>query len=84
VYGRGGETGEFVLVQTVARAHRRIAWSASWAHDDALLATGARDGTVKIWTTRPELQEVRNDPQGLNPPSFPAGFLESVSCAYVK
>eukprot|EP00798_Chlamydomonas_sp_ICE-L_P028012 gene28012-31109_t len=40
---------DFTLLYRVKGAHARVIWGASWSPDDALLATGARDGCVKIW-----------------------------------
>ncbi len=44
-----GPGGGYRLAQTLAKAHKRIVWSCAWAHDGALLATGSRDGTFKLW-----------------------------------
>jgi len=41
----------FALVQRVKLAHTRVLWGICWSHDDALLATAARDNTVKLWAT---------------------------------
>ena len=42
--------GPFVLATAVDSAHKRIVWSAHFCpHDSTLLATGSRDGIVKIW-----------------------------------
>ncbi len=37
-------------MQRVKAAHSRVIWSLSWSPDDRLLATGARDESVKIWS----------------------------------
>ncbi|GAX74942.1 hypothetical protein CEUSTIGMA_g2388.t1 [Chlamydomonas eustigma] len=39
----------FQLVQRIKSAHSRVLWGISWAPDDSLIATGARDQTVKLW-----------------------------------
>jgi elongator complex protein 2 len=46
----------YCLAQTLTKAHKRIVWSCSWSHDDALLATGSRDGSFKLWR-RPQQQQ---------------------------
>eukprot|EP00887_Chlorella_sp_A99_P005490 scaffold1.g5490.t1 len=32
------------------KAHARVVWSVHWSPDGALLATGSRDGNVKVWS----------------------------------
>jgi len=49
VFGRKPQERAFQLLQTVPKAHKRIIWTCSWSHDDRLLATGSRDGTIKVW-----------------------------------
>ncbi len=39
----------FQLAHRAKAAHARIIWGVAWSHDDALLATGARDNLVKLW-----------------------------------
>ncbi|KAJ9507522.1 hypothetical protein QJQ45_006537 [Haematococcus lacustris] len=43
----------FRLVHRQKAAHARIIWGCAWSNDDRLLATGARDGLIKIWDTAP-------------------------------
>jgi elongator complex protein 2 len=33
----------------IRNAHKRIIWACSFSHDDSLLASGSRDGVVKLW-----------------------------------
>lgn len=35
-------------------AHGRIVWGVAWSSDDTLLATAARDNTVKLWRVPPQ------------------------------
>jgi elongator complex protein 2 len=39
----------YKIAAVTAAAHKRIIWTSSWCHDGTLLATGARDGVVKVW-----------------------------------
>ncbi|KAJ1971912.1 Elongator subunit elp2 [Dimargaris xerosporica] len=39
----------YTLHQTLPKAHARIIWDASWAHDGNLFATASRDKSVKLW-----------------------------------
>ncbi|KAJ1979191.1 Elongator subunit elp2 [Dimargaris verticillata] len=41
----------YTLHQTLAKAHARIIWDASWAHNGHLFATASRDKTVKLWVS---------------------------------
>ncbi|KAL6746554.1 WD40-repeat-containing domain protein [Haematococcus lacustris] len=43
----------FRLVHRQKAAHARIIWGCAWSNDDRMLATGARDGLIKIWDTAP-------------------------------
>ena len=46
----GGPENPFVLATAVDSAHKRIIWSAHFCpHDPSLLATGSRDGIIKVW-----------------------------------
>ena len=45
----GGGGAPFKLVARVMKAHTRVIWTCSWAPDGRMFATGARDGTVKLW-----------------------------------
>jgi WD40 repeat protein len=39
----------YKIAAVTAAAHKRIIWTSSWCNDGTLLATGARDGVVKVW-----------------------------------
>ncbi|KAG2449340.1 hypothetical protein HYH02_005495 [Chlamydomonas schloesseri] len=56
VAGGSKEVGEeeeeevgFELLCRAKGAHGRVIWSVCWSHDERLLATAARDDTVKVW-----------------------------------
>lgn len=52
-------------VQKVSKAHARIIWGLSWSKNSKLLATGSRDGSVKVWTLQDDqLECIRSLPIG--------------------
>lgn len=49
-YNNGNNNGTFSLAAAVDSAHKRIVWSTDFCpYDSTLLASGGRDGMVKIW-----------------------------------
>ena len=47
--GEGEEEVGFELLCRAKGAHGRVIWSVCWSHDERLVATAARDDTVKVW-----------------------------------
>ena len=46
----GSTESPFILAMAMESAHKRIIWSAHFCpHDPTLLATGSRDGIIKVW-----------------------------------
>jgi len=50
LYRRGG--GSMEPSGCVPRAHARVVWGADVCADDSLVASGSRDGTVRVWVVR--------------------------------
>lgn len=52
-------------VAAASKAHLRVVWSADVSHDDALVASAARDGTVKVWAAGSEAWDGETGPGAL-------------------